>query len=137
MGTLKTTIKLETTNLFPQPVNMTIPVIEDIEINSAFSTIVLEPTTGNPASTIYGPTTGAVGSSNVVYMFVQANASNSSAIQVRITDASANTATALAIIPGDFAWFPVLADDNGVEVELVNTDAANEATAYYFYGEKG
>lgn len=137
MATLVSTIKLASSTLFPTPINFTVPVTENIIGDAAFSTVILEPTTGTPTANIYGPTTGAAGSSEVVYVYLNAAADNTAPVLVNITDDTAGTSVAMKLIAGDFAWFPLYAAGAGVTVQLENTDAVNTATVNYFYGERG
>jgi hypothetical protein len=139
MATLVSTIKLASSTLFPTPINFTVPVTENIMGDAAFSTIILGADTigGENTANIYGPTTGAAGSSEVVYVYLNAAADNTAPVLVNITDDTAGTSVAMKLIAGDFAWFPLYAAGAGVTVQLENTDAVNTATVNYFYGERG
>jgi hypothetical protein len=134
MATITSTIKLATTTLFPTPVNFTLPVTETVALDAAFSTVVVE---ADDSAIIYDPA-AAVGSSNVVYVYLQSPSTNPAAgITVSIQDSGSFNSTAMKLIPGDFAWFPLLADGASVKVTLNNLDQSNTATVNYFYGEKG
>jgi len=134
MGLLKTTIKLVTTDVFPYPVNITVPVTESVDLDASFSTVILDV---SGTSVIYGPIPQKAGTTGITYFYIQSDPDNVSAVNVNVTDSMSKTITALSILPGDFTWFPLNADFTGVQVELVNTNVANPATVTYFYGEKG
>lgn len=134
MGLLKTTIKLVTSDVFPYPVNITVPVTESIDLDASFSTVIIDPA---DTSIIYGPIPAGAGTTGITYFYIQSDPDNVSDVHVNFTDDNSNTLTALAIPTGDFAWFPLYANASGVTVELANTDIANPATVTYFYGEKG
>jgi hypothetical protein len=135
MATLKTTISFQTTTLFPNPVNITIPVTEDINLDAAFSTVTIA---AAGTESIYS-TAAAVGSSEVTYLYIQAAASNDSGdvVTVEFTDSSANTAIVGKLLPGDFLYIPVLADGSGVDVTINNSTGASAATFYYIFAERG
>jgi hypothetical protein len=134
MATLKTTISFQTTTLFPNPVNVTVPVTETVNLDAAFSTVTIAAAS---SETIY-TTTGAVGTSEVTYVYIQAAAANSSVDEVKIsfTDSSANTATVGKLLPGDFLYIPVLVEGSGVAV-TINNPGASAATFYYIFAERG
>lgn len=137
MATLVSAIKLTSSNLFPTPINFTVPVTETVNGDVAFSTVILGSTGDTPTANIYGPTDGAAGSSEVVYLYLNAATANTSPVLVNVTNESDTTIAVMSLLPGDFAWFPVYAPGAGVTVELQNTDPANTASVNYFYGEKG
>jgi hypothetical protein len=133
MASITSTIKLATTSLFPTPVNFTLPVVETVALDAAFSTVVVAE---DDAATVYS-TAAAVGSSKVVYFYLQAPSTNpADGILVTLDDGT-NAAQVLKLVPGDFAWFPVYANASGVEVVLTNPNLSTPATVNYFYGEKG
>jgi hypothetical protein len=134
MGLLKTTIKLVTTDVFPYPVNITVPAIEAVDLDASFSTVILN---ASGTSIIYGPIPQQAGTTGNTYFNIQSDPDNVSSVNVDVTDTNNTTITAISIPPGDFAWFPLNADAVNVQVELINTDVANPATVTYFYGEKG
>jgi hypothetical protein len=134
MASITSTIKLATTSLFPTPVNFTLPVVETVALDAAFSTVIVEE---DNSAIIYDPN-AAVGTSNVVYFYLQSASTNpSTGVTVQIQDSSSIEITTMKLIPGDFAWFPLLANGNNVQVKLTNLDQATPATINYFYGEKG
>jgi hypothetical protein len=135
MALLKTTISFQTTTLFPNPVNLTIPVNETVDLDAAFNTV----TVANAASeVIYGPTGGAVGTSKVTYLYIQAAASNDATDEAVINfDDGTNSADVAKLIPGDFLWIPINAAVSGVTVTIDNSASAVAKTFYYIFAERG
>jgi hypothetical protein len=133
MATITSTIKLATTTLFPTPVNFTVPVNETVALDAAFSSVVV---LADDTATIYS-TAGSVGSSKVVYFYLQSPTTNPAEGILVTLDDGTNAAQVLKLIPGDFAWFPVYANAAGVEVVLTNPNTTTDATVNFFYGEKG
>lgn len=135
MATLKTTISFQTTTLFPNPVNFTVPVNETVDLDAAFSTVVIA---AAGSESIYS-TAGAIGTDEVTYVYIQAAASNdaSDVVTVDITDSAANTAVVGKLLPGDFLYIPILADGAGVDITINNTAGASSATFYYIFAERG
>jgi hypothetical protein len=135
MAILKATISFQTTTLFPNPVNFTVPVNETVDLDAAFSTVVIA---AAGSESIYS-TAGAVGVDEVTYIYIQSAANNDAGdvVTVDITDSAANTATVGKLLPGDFLYIPVLADGSGVDVTINNTAGASDATFYYIFAERG
>lgn len=135
MAILKATISFQTTTLFPNPVNFTVPVNETVDLDAAFSTVVIA---AAGSESIYS-TAGAVGVDEVTYIYIQSAANNDAGdvVTVDITDSAANTATVGKLLPGDFLYVPVLADGSGVDVTINNTAGASDATFYYIFAERG
>lgn len=132
MATLKATIKIETTTLFPNPINFTVPVVEQVALDAGFSTVVIEPST---LEKIYSP--AVVGVSEVTYIFLQANGSNTDFISVEITDSASTSLVAIKLLAGDFAWFPLLADATACEINVSHSNPTDDQTLYYIFAERG
>lgn len=132
MATLKATIKIETTTLFPNPINFTVPVVETVALDAGFSTVVIEPAA---TEMIYSP--AVVGTSDVTYIFLQANGSNTDYIEVEITDSLGVDITAMKLLAGDFAWFPLLADSTTCEINVSHPSVGDDQTLYYIFAERG
>ena len=132
MASLKTTIKVETTSLFPNPVNFTVPVVETIGLDAAFSTVVIAP---SATETIYSP--AVVGSSEVTYIYLQANANNTDYIEVTLVDSSSNSILAIKLLAGDFAWFPMYVDGTNCQVQVAHGNVSDDQTLYYIFAERG
>ena len=132
MGTLKTTLKVESTDLFPTPVSFT--VVNNNAVNgnfNGFNTVALTTAySALNATTIDG--TGA-------YLYLQSPSTNSGNIAVGYTGQTAGAgATALATLvylsPGDTAFLPV--GIGATAATVVATTQSGTATLYFFIGEK-
>jgi len=132
MATLKATIKIETTTLFPNPINFTVPVVETVALDAGFSTVNIPVAI---TELIYSP--AVVGSSDVTYIFLQANSNNTDFISVELTDSAGTPITAIKLLAGDFAWFPMLVDGLGCEINVSHTNVTDEQTLYYIFAERG
>ena len=132
MATLKATIKIETTTLFPNPINFTVPVVETVALDAGFSTVNIPVAI---TELIYSP--AVVGSSVVTYIFLQANSNNTDFISVELTDSAGTPITAIKLLAGDFAWFPMLVDGLGCEINVSHANVTDEQTLYYIFAERG
>jgi len=137
MSTLKTTINIASTDLFPTPVNFTFPVTETIGgAHSSFNTKFL------PAAA-YGvalfSSNAASGSTGILYFCIQASADNLDTISVSIRRGTGpTTADVMLFAPGDISYFPVDASDPmGISIKATNNASSSTAALQYFYGEKG
>lgn len=135
MAILKATISFQTTTLFPNPVNFSVPVNETVNLDAAFSTVTIA---AAGSESIYA-TAAAVGTSEVTYVYIQSSSANDAGdiVTVDITDSSANTATVGKLLPGDFLYIPILADGSGVDITINNSAGASDATFYYIFAERG
>ena len=136
MAQLKTTVQFQTTTLFPNPVNLIIPVIESITLDAGFSTAVV-PIGGT--YTVYGPTPGPVGTSLITYLYIQAAATNApgDVVTIDITDAAAMTATVARLLPGNFLYIPIYANLAGVAIDINNSTGTAAGTFNYIIAERG
>jgi len=132
MGTLKTTLKVESTDLFPTPVSFT--VVNNNTVSgtfNGFNTVTLT----SSASTLNLATIDGTGAS--AYLYAQAPATNGTAISIGYAGQDAiagNTGTLVYLSPGDVAFVPV-----GVGATAANVIAKTSggtATLYFFLGEK-
>jgi len=130
MGTLKTTLKVESTDLFPTPVSFTVVNNNNISGNfNGFNTVALttSPSTLNVA-TIDG--TGC-------YLYLQSPSTNADAIAVGYAGQSniaGDTGTLVYLSPGDVAFVPVGVGATAADIEAFA--ASSTATLYFFIGEK-
>jgi hypothetical protein len=137
MSTLKTTINIASTDLFPTPMNFTFPVTETIGgAHSSFNTKVLPAAATN---VVLFSSNAASGSTGILYFCIQASADNLGTISVDIRRGTGPvTADVMLFAPGDIAYFPVDASDPlGVIIRATNNAGASIAALQYFYGEKG
>ena len=130
MGTLKTTLKVESTDLFPTPVSFT--NVNNNAINGNFNGFNTLSVTTSPSqlnvTTIDG--TGC-------YLYLQSPSTNTRGIGVGYTGQTAGTGGTGSLIylsPGDTAFVPV-----GIGATAPNIQAfaaSGSATLYFFIGEK-
>lgn len=132
MATIKTTIKLETSTLFPTPVSLTVPVTEQVNLDANFTSVTILP---NSEAIPY--TSTDLNPSNVVYVYLQSPATNTINLDVFIADHADREMLAMLIRPGDFAWFPLASYGEGVQLRIVNNDISVSAALNVFYGERG
>jgi hypothetical protein len=137
MSTLKTTIKLESTTLFPTPINLT--KISNEQINGeygSFQTNVLEP---SGMEAIF-ENDSLLGNSGVLYLYAEAASANAAGYGVdfliynKSTDSSSYFAR---VLPGDILYLPVYAADaQGITVYARNNNPAASSTITYFFGSR-
>lgn len=137
MPTLKTTISLASTTLFPIPVNMSVPVLETIDgSHTGFQTVVI----GSAAIATLYTSTGIAGVSGVTYFYAQAPVTNTDAVTIRLTrtdDGNVNCDIA-TLNPGDIMYTPIAASDaTSTIISALNNSAIDAANLSFFYGEKG
>jgi hypothetical protein len=129
MATLKSTLKIESTDIFPTPVNFT-------QINnntvagdfSGFNTIDVN-STATKLNFL-----GAIGVTGA-YVYLEAKTTNSHPVYVGLTATGLTTATAaIKLYPGDVAFFPA---GNNAACDLGSICATSQTgTISYFIGEK-
>jgi hypothetical protein len=133
MATIKSTIRLESSDLLSSPVVLTSESIGSIQEDASFSSGAI-PINGH--ITIYGTTSGAVGATKSVYIYVKAANTNSNYVRLEVNDGS-STSLIMQIAPGDFTWFPLATFNAGVEVTLHNNSQTTEAGVDFLFAEKG
>jgi len=136
MPTLKTTIMMNSSSLFPTPINMTLPVIQPIDGNhTGFQTVII-PSGGG--SNLY-TSLGVAGVSGSTYFFAQAAATNTDTISISVIRTDDGDNTLIAILnPGDIMYVPIAATDaTSTIVSATNGSITTAATLSYFYGERG
>ena len=126
MGTLKTTLKVESTDLFPTPVSFT--VVNNNAVNGSFSgfnNIVANssaPINLNIASVVGG----------VAYVYLQAPTTNGTAVYIQ----EVGTPYVFAVLaPGDVAFFPY-GQTAGGGADIQATTPGGTAQLNFFVGEK-
>lgn len=128
MGTLKSTLKLESTDLFPTPVSFT-------KINN---NIVAGNFSGFNSQAITAASTDlnivAIGNTGA-YVYLESLPSNGTAIFVAAGTVSPATST-IRLEPGDVAFFPA-GDSNGLATISAICNASGTATLNYFVGQRG
>jgi hypothetical protein len=126
MSTLKTTLKVESTDLFPTPVNFT--KVNNNTVGAAYSTFTTV-TVGTGLVTL----SGVVPSADA-YVYLSAPSTNTVAIQVGNNTVSSSTGF-INLAPGDVAFFPY-GDGSGASIalEAISTVAAQQLE--FFIGNK-
>jgi hypothetical protein len=130
MGTLKSTLKLESTDLFPTPVSFT--VVNNNVVNgtfSGFNTVVCG--TANTQLNI------AIIDGTGAYLYAQSVSSNGTAIAIGYTGQSniaGATGTLVYMSPGDVALIPV--GVGATALDIIAFTVGGTATLNYFLGEK-
>ena len=132
MASLKSTVTLETTNLFAVPMKIVTTAQEQVNLNSDISIAIIAADSGE---TIY--TSTVANPSSVVYMYIQSDSKNSSPIDVYVRDMNGIEALVMKFIPGDSAWFPLAAYGTGVQVRCNNLDRSKTAKVSFLFGERG
>lgn len=124
MGTLKTTLKVESTDLFPTPVSFT--KINNNLVNGQFSGFI---------SVVAGTAAKKLNvsdiNSGVAYVYLESPTTNTVPVLV-----GANTGSVFAVLqPGDVAFFPYGQTTLG-GLDLEAKTITGTATLQYFIGEK-
>ncbi len=127
MGTLKSTLKLESTDLFPTPVNFT-KINNNVVAGdfSGFNTQVI----GNVSATLNLAAIGTGGA----YVYLESAASNGTAIYVGGTATLVAGTATIRLEAGDVAFFPA-GDENGA-FNLSAITSGGTASLNYFVGER-
>jgi hypothetical protein len=125
MGTLKSTIKLESTDLFPTPVSFT--VVNNNAVNGSFSGFNNLVASASAVALNIAPI-----NSGVAYVYAQAPTTNGTAIYIQ----EAGGPTVFAVLaPGDVAFFPYgQTSAGGTDLEALTPGGT--AQINYFVGEK-
>jgi hypothetical protein len=130
MGTLKTTLKVESTDLFPTPVSFTNVNNNGVNGNfNGFNTLT--------CSTAYAQLNTTTIDGTGCYLYLQSPSTNVRDIAVGYTGQAplaTATGTLIYLSPGDVAFVPV-----GVGATAANIGAftpSGSATLYFFIGEK-
>jgi len=125
MGTLKSTIKLESTDLFPTPVSFTQINNNTVEGNfSGFNTVDVS---SSPITLNIAPIDTAV-----AYVYFQAPLANS--VPVMVQDSN-SLSPFIVLAPGDVAFFPYGQSITGGYDLQAKTDSGS-AKLSFFIGEK-
>jgi len=133
MSTLKASIALSTTTLYPTPVNISVVATEQVSGSADFQTIILAP---DETQTIYGPSLTSDPSSTV-YFYVQADSANTTNVDIYSKINSTVSSSILATLrPNDFMWVPLAAYASGLEIKATNLNGLNSSVLKVFWGER-
>jgi len=139
MASLKTTINLDSTTLFPNP--LAIKTTNTLTINaesSSFTTNQIQP--NGDEVLVY--TEEQSGDSGILYLYCQSAATNSGhGIELSLTHHATIgndvTMTIAKLLPGNTILLPIYAANaEGLRVNVKNNDPINAGTLTYFYGSK-
>lgn len=137
MSTLKTTINLDSSTLFPNPLSLKSTDTETINGDStSLITNQLQPS----ANEILLETNEQSGDSGIIYLYCQSASTNSNfGIDIYLTHKTNPTVTVhfARLLSGNTTFLPIYAADaNGILVNIKNNDPVNPAAVTYFYGSK-
>lgn len=122
MGTLKSTLKIESTDLFPTPVSFT--VVNNNAVSGAYSgfnQITLAAATPITLTTVTPGTTGA-------YVYAQAASTNTAGTFIELQDGAATLVFA-TLYPGDVCLMP-FGDGSGIDLDA-NTATAGSVLSFF------
>jgi len=125
MGTLKSTLKIESTDLFPSPVSFT--VVNNNTVSGAYSgfnQITLAAATPVTITSVTPGTTGA-------YVYAQASSTNTAGTYVELAIVGGDTFASL--YPGDVLLMPI-GDGSGFDVAAES--AAAGSVLNFFVGNR-
>ena len=125
MGTLKSTIKIESTDLFPTPVSFT--VVNNNAVNGTFSGF-----NNVVAGTAAVQLNLAPINTSVAYVYAQAPTTNGTAVSI---EEDATNVVFAVLAPGDVAFFPYGATAGG-GADLSARTTGGTASINFFIGEK-
>jgi len=129
MATLKSTLKIESTDIFPTPVNFT--QINNNAVNGTFSGFNTLDVPANSAQTL-----NFLGSIDATGAYVYVAAATTNAWPVYLgSGLAAVTAATVKLYPGDVAFFPA-GDSNGSYNLNALCAAGETGTISFFVGEK-
>jgi len=137
MASLKTTITLDSSTLFPNPLSIKTTDTETInEDATSLVTNQIQPS----ANEILLETSEESGNSGIIYLFCQSASTNSNfGIDIYLTHKTNPDVTLLCsrLLSGNSTFLPIYAADaNGIRVNIKNNDPVSPATVTYFYGSK-
>jgi hypothetical protein len=125
MGTLKSTLKLESTDLFPTPVSFT--KINNNTVEGSFSGFI-----SVAAGTAQKKLNISDINSGVAYLYLESPATNSVPVLVQ----AGTTGSVFAVLnPGEIAFLPYGQTTTG-GLDLYASTLTGNATLQYFIGEK-
>ncbi len=128
MGTLKTTLKVESTDLFPTPVSFT--KVNNNIVNGTFSGFNNAIIT-NTAANLNIAAIGVTGS----YVYLENVATSGTAVYLNVGTVVVSSAV-IKLAPGDVAFLPVGDSAGGVAAFSAITSGGT-ASLNYFIGDKG
>ncbi len=135
MPVIKTTIKIESTTVFPKSFSISKVITESI--NGKYVSFQLNKIQPSDSEAIIA-INDAAGKSGVIYLYVQANAANQSAVLLSMKNGSSGLSTDFSkILPGDVLFIPLYAEDeNGITITAKNLSSEKSAAITHFYASR-
>ena len=137
MATLKTTLNLDSTTLFPNP--LAIKTTNTLTINAESSSFTTNQIPANGDEVLL-ETEEQSGDTGILYLYCQSATSNSGhGIEVSLTHFGTTdvTMTIAKLLPGNTLLIPIYAASaNGLRVNIKNNDPINAGVVTYFYGSR-
>lgn len=139
MATLKTTLNLDSTTLFPNP--LAIKTTNTLTINAESSSFTTNQIPANGDEVLLD-TEEQSGDTGIMYLYCQSATSNSGhGIEVSLTHyvsiGDDVTMTIAKLLPGNTVLLPIYAAGaNGLRVNIKNNDPINAGVVTYFYGSR-
>lgn len=137
MATLKTTLNLDSTSLFPNP--LAIKTTNTLTINAESSSFTTNQIPPNGDEVLLDTETQS-GDTGIMYLYCQSATTNSGhGIEVSLTQYGIEdvTMTIAKLLPGNTVLLPIYAAGaNGLRVNIKNNDPLNAGVVTYFYGSR-
>ena len=137
MASLKTTINLDSTTLFPNP--LALKSVDTENISADVSSLVSNQLQPSGEEVILS-TDSQSGDSGIMYFYCKSLTTNSNfGIDIYLTHNSdeTNKFHFARLLSGNAAFLPIYAADlQGFTISVKNNDPVNLATVQYFYGAK-
>lgn len=130
MSNIQSTITLNSTTLFPNPVFVNVTANEQINGDADLQTITINP---NENVTLFGPTfEGDL--SNTVYFYAHSSSDNVSNINVYLQDQNETQILLASLHPSDFIWLPLAVYGANVKISCSNLDSYKSSKINLFWG---
>ena len=137
MASLKTTITLDSSTLFPNPLSIK---STDTETINGDSTSLITNQIQPSATEVLLETNEQSGDSGIIYLYLQSASTNSNfGIDIYLTHKTNPLVKVhfARLLSGNTAFLPIYAaDSDGILVNIKNNDPVSPATVTYFYGSK-
>ena len=137
MASLKTTITLDSSTLFPNPLSIK---STDTETINGDSTSLITNQIQPSATEVLLETNEQSGNFGIIYLYCQSASTNSNfGIDIYLTHKSTPTVTIhfARLLSGNATFLPIYAADiEGFKIDIKNNDPVSPATVTYFYGSK-
>ena len=137
MASLKTTITLDSSTLFPNPLSLK---STDTETINGDSTSLITNQIQPSATEVLLETNEQSGDTGIIYLYCQSAGTNSNfGIDIYLTHKTNPDVTIhfARLLSGNATFLPIYAADaEGFKIDIKNNDPVSPATVTYFYGSK-